>query len=325
MCVMKIILSLFILLLLPFKSVLAEDCGFTSGQPYLVATTSLGRIVVQRDSPVGTVLLSTTALVSGPYHDMYVCYNVSAQFSEFTGIYSVLSPIGNNVYQTNIRGIGIRITDTRRNRIVPNTVTFDPNTSWAMPTEYKIEVIKTTSGGVDAGALLLGPLVYLHIESSSTSLNAYELDLVGDNVIVPVACSVTTSSLSFPIGDVLSTRFGSAVGTVPAGAENTQNLGLDCDPEANVNVQLNGQQNPDVPGDPSVLALTGQGETGVAQGVGVQLLYNGALLNLNQRLFLKTASGGPESFPIKARYYQTKDTVIPGSANATATLTLSYQ
>jgi Fimbrial protein. len=114
------------------------------------------------------------------------------------------------------------------------------------------------------------------------------------------------------------------VGTTPTIAQNTQNLGLACDAGANINVTLQGIQNPDV-STTSVLALTGQGGADVATGVGVQLLYNGSPLVLNKLVTLKKSSGGQETFPIVARYYQTKKSVTTGKANASATLDLTYQ
>jgi type 1 fimbria pilin len=135
-----------------------------------------------------------------------------------------------------------------------------------------------------------------------------------------LACSITTPQLTFPIGD----SFGSVVGTTPAVAQNTQNLGVNCSPGTNIMVSLSGIQNPDG-ANTSVMALTGQGNTGTAKGVGVQLLYNGTPLALNSRLLLKQSSGGQETLPLTARYYQTLTSVESGSANASATLNLTYQ
>lgn len=87
---------------------------------------------------------------------------------------------------------------------------------------------------------------------------------------------------------------------------------------------LSGAQNPDV-SDNTVLALTGQGSAGVAQGVGVQLVYNNTPLILGNNLVLKRTNGGQEMFPLTARYYQTNTTVTTGIANASATLSLTYQ
>jgi type 1 fimbria pilin len=83
-------------------------------------------------------------------------------------------------------------------------------------------------------------------------------------------------------------------------------------------------QNPDS-ANTSVMALTGQGNAGTAKGVGVQLLYNGSPLVMNGRLLLKQSAGGQETLPLTARYYQTLTTVESGSANASATLTITYQ
>ena len=139
-----------------------------------------------------------------------------------------------------------------------------------------------------------------------------------------LACSITTPQLTFPIGDISASAFGTAIGTTPAGAQNTQNLGLTCTPGTNISVSLGGIQNPDS-SNTSVMALTGQGMTGTAKGVGVQLLYNGTPLVLNSRLLLKQSSGGQETLPLTARYYQTLTSVESGAANASATLNLTYQ
>ncbi|HDE1997161.1 TPA: fimbrial protein, partial [Klebsiella quasipneumoniae] len=68
-----------------------------------------------------------------------------------------------------------------------------------------------------------------------------------------------------------------------------------------------------------------QGSAGVAQGVGVQLVYNNTPLILGNNLVLKRTNGGQEMFPLTARYYQTNTTVTTGIANASATLSLTYQ
>lgn len=130
--------------------------------------------------------------------------------------------------------------------------------------------------------------------------------------------------MSFDLGSVSAAEFGSAAGFSPPHTD-TQNLGLNCNAGANIHIQLQGTQNPDASGDRSVLALTGQGSETVADGVGVQLLYNNAPVQLNNRLMLKQSSGGLESLPITARYYQTKPVVKAGEANATATLDMTYQ
>lgn len=178
------------------------------------------------------------------------------------------------------------------------------------------------TGNIISGNVNTGVLGYA-VGDGNLSLKAITVNLVGAKV-TQVACSPTTQNLSFPIGNVPATNFSTTPGTIPAGGQTTQNLGLSCDTGANINVSLSGTQNPDIANN-SVLALTGQGSAGVASGVGVQILYNGTPLQLNNRIVLKQSSGGQETFPLTARYYQTKTAVTTGSANTSATLSITYQ
>lgn len=190
--------------------------------------------------------------------------------------------------------------------------------SWSFGERY-VTLIKV--GEITSGRINSGLLSRIYGDGDRVTAVGYNIPSFA---VTQVACSITTPNLTFPIGNVLSANFGSAIGTIPSGAQNTQNLGLSCDAGANINVMLQGTQNPDV-GSTSVLALTGQGNADVAKGVGVQLLYNGTPLVLNNRIVLKQSAGGQETFPITARYYQTKTSVSTGKANASATLDLTYQ
>ena len=184
---------------------------------------------------------------------------------------------------------------------------------------YKVELVRTSDPAA-SGSLRSGQIANVSI---TNQFFIATWNITGGS-ITTLACSLSSGSLSFPIGNIPATSFGSTVGTTPANAQVSQNLGLSCNPGANINISLSGQQNPDV-ANTSVLALSGQGGPGVAQGVGVQILYGGTPLNLNNTVFLKQSGGGLESFPIVARYYQTKTAVSPGTANATATLNITYQ
>lgn len=310
---------IFILSLLGISnSCLAISCsygGFGQSQPP-TPYFNFGTVIVQRDTPVGTVL--KTVSVNRGSGAMLGC---SSAWTEVERMLLFTTPSAiNGVYDTNLNGIGIRIGYTP-------TYNFNHRTSYSDnvyidASEYiDAYLVKTTPGAVAGGSLTTGVLADQYIAESPS----YHIDLaMGGSNIVPVACSIATPNLTFPIGDVLASRFGSSVGTIPSGAQNTQNLGLNCDYGANINVALSGTQNPDV-GTTSVLALTNQGGADVAKGVGVQLLYNGNPLILNNRIVLKASSGGQETFPITARYYQTKTTVTTGKANASATLDLTYQ
>jgi type 1 fimbria pilin len=141
------------------------------------------------------------------------------------------------------------------------------------------------------------------------------------NSVNVLACSINTPNVQVPLDDVLAKDLTS-VGSVAKPTE--FDVGLNCDAGARVNVMLTGAQNTDTSVS-GVLQLSGAGSAGVATGVGIQILYNNAPLALNNNLVLKTSDGGEEAFLFKAQYYQTKNSVTAGSANAVATLNLTYQ
>ncbi|MDH1125902.1 fimbrial protein [Enterobacter sp. GD03975] len=285
--------------------------GFEPAQPFNIQQPA---VHVQRDAPVGTVISSFITNGTG---DIDYCIGTGSIVYEMS-MFSTPSTI-TNYYNTNVPGVGISLRFTSTNWYFPKVRQYSvisPTKTVVAPLE--VTLIKT--GDITSGVIGSGVLGKAYGDDRIQSLT---VNYTG-NQVTQLACSITTPNLSFPLGDISASNFGSTVGTVPSGAQNTQNLGLDCDKNANINVMLQGAQNPDV-GATSVLALTGQGNSDVAKGVGVQLLYNGAPLELNNRIVLKQSAGGQETFPITARYYQTQPTVSTGKANASAILDLTYQ
>ncbi|WP_024554434.1 fimbrial protein [Franconibacter helveticus 513] len=287
---------------------------------YLSTTLNFGKVIVQRDTPVGAVLAQADA---GFPAGIKLLSCDTAGSSHYLMTYGAAIPGYDKTYATNLAGIGIKMWDSGGAYVTSpaSTLNWTGNTGVYSGRTYTAQLIKV--GGVTSGALNAGQIFYAYPEQDTSAVYS-EIFMSGTSSIEQVACTLKTPSLNFPIGDILASQFGTTVGTIPAGGQNTQNLGLDCDAEANINVSLSGTQNPDVTTD-SVLALTGQGNSDVAKGVGVQLLYNNTPLKLNNNIVLKKSTGGQETFPIVARYYQTKTSVTTGKANASATLNLTYQ
>lgn len=292
------------------------DCTFGGGgfnpvQPFNIQQPT---VTVQRDAPVGTVISSFITNGSG---DMDLCIGPGTITYEMS-MFSTPSSI-TNYYNTNVPGVGLSLQFVTTDWFFSKVRQY----SYSVPTKivvYPLEVTLIKTGDITSGVIGSGLLATAHGDDNVQSLT---VNYAG-NKVTQLACAITTPNLTFPIGDISASAFGNTVGTIPSGAQSTQNLGLDCDADANINVMLQGMQNPDVSTD-SVLALTGQGNADVAKGVGVQLLYNGAPLALNNRIVLKQSAGGQETFPITARYYQTQASVSTGKANASATLDLTYQ
>ncbi|MEB6377367.1 fimbrial protein [Leclercia adecarboxylata] len=314
-------------------------CEYTViGAPYNV---NYGNIIVQRDVPVGEAISNE---IYGSLALAYSCTPTGNEGStagmKSAGLaYAFTTASGRRVYQTGLPGVGISVgyyEKTTAGDASFNgttwlgadlfTASWSSNSNEIHASQFQpiIQFWKTgtiTSGSVNG---LLASFV-AWTEQYRGGTTAPDIPVyAGTGSITQVACAITTPNLVFLLGDVPLSRFGNTVGTLPDGAQSTLNLGLNCDSGANINVTLSGIPYPES-GNSSVLALSGQGAEGVADGVGVQLLYNGVPLVLNSTVALKQANGGQESLPITARYYQTKTSVSTGTANASATLILTYQ
>ena len=134
-------------------------------------------------------------------------------------------------------------------------------------------------------------------------------------------CTVNTGSVTIPLGNVAGGSFGS-VGSVSTTSA-AQNIALSCAYSPRVRMTLQGTQ---AAGGPNTtVALTGAGGAGVAQGIGVQILYSGTPLVVNSGTptVVSTAAGATLNVPVNARYYRI-GTVTAGRANASPTLRFDY-
>jgi len=304
-------------LLSVLNTALAGTCTTITPQ---LSTLSVGTINVPHDASVGTVIFSSAGTYTGSY--LTGCTNPLMLGFSMRYNNATLSSYGNHVYNTNISGIGIRFSSNAYFENPSNTFSYSAQTSYVDWYGGRVELVVT--GPVSSGALTPGVIGVVTLQGSDGVYRDGLTTQLLSGTINALACSVTTSLLTFPIGDIPASSFGTVVGTTPGGAQSTQNMGLNCSPGTNITVSLSGTQNPDS-ANASVMALTGQGNSGTAKGVGVQLLYNGAPLMINSRLLLKQSAGGQETLPLTARYYQTLSPVESGTANASATLNLTYQ
>ncbi|MER2046536.1 MAG: fimbrial protein [Pantoea agglomerans] len=332
-----------------FMSTLMLALAGTTAQAYQCSAVTRSTVLtppsvtLQRDLPVGSLIGSE--VVSGSVQ-AFSCSNTPSpalSYQEFGvngyGTY-VTSINGRRIYSTDVAGIGYAVGATSVNNCnnyttyVNGSNTGDGNANnklmcavnglmgnQPITARALIQFYKTaqTTGTGTVSARQVGSFI-LRNDQSNWSLPESAFSIAAFSVTT-LACSLSNTVISVPMGTVEKRAFRGQ-GTWPGDA-NTRNftIPLNCNAGTRVNVQIDGSaQN----ASQGVLNLTGG--SGSASGVGIQLLFNGSPLPLATPILTGTASSeGAYSIPLQARYYQTGSNITPGTANASATFTLTYQ
>lgn len=284
-------------------------------------------LVIQKDVAVGSVLakidvnigMHASAIGVPSTSDFISCSSGNLRFAE--SYYGKLNYNGSDMLNSGVPGIAIKVSHfSGTGKLLwsfppDRTINFTGSLS---PQDYggvTFELIKTSpttgSGIIPAGYLL-----------RFSSFNQYYLFnyRLSSSKITTVSCSVLTPSIDVGFGDVEKRAF-SGIGTTVS--ERNFEIITNCDSGAIVNMSLNGTVNPDL-NDGAILSLQNYGDSSVANGVGIQILQNSNPIQLNNPFLLKQSTGGIEKFPFKARYYQTKEKIAPGKANAVLTFSVTY-
>lgn len=309
-------------LLLLMIAVLPEvqaTCSFYGGVTSEVpGYLNFGNVVIQRDAPVGSVIATA---VTGAYNNgdgIAGCKQEAWTARWELTQWGTLSGYGNSVYNTNLPGIGLRLSAASTGKALPyeTSYPYDAGGVWvSIPGDgIKGELIKT--GDITSGTLTSGVLARASVVNQFYFAN---VTLNGTNTVKSEACTMTTPSVDVPMGDHDKSEFsGPGVTTDWVSFD----IGLTCDIGARINVRI------DAPADASAGSQgVMQLESGGASGVGIQLHYrpDDAAVQYGQERFYWQSVYGDEIIQLKARYYQTVGTVTPGVANGTATFTLTYK
>ena len=140
-------------------------------------------------------------------------------------------------------------------------------------------------------------------------------------------CTVGSKNASVALGTIDIRTLPTVGSTSPSG---TFTVGLTCDANVAVHAVMTDQTTPS--NTSSVVTLTGDS---TASGVGVQFFYNGsgpltmgpdssAAGATGQFLIQSTTAAQTLTLPFQAQYIRTGE-LVPGSANALASITFSYQ
>ncbi|CAI1145010.1 Type-1A pilin [Serratia quinivorans] len=312
-------------------SALASNCYYNSGFSDKIISMSLGDIIAQRDTATGSAIYEKKITFYPDSVALFKCSDAARTWNFSSKDNTIATPgypvgyydIGVPGYSVAVYSGNSKLAPTYRTpayqKTGSGTAGSDVIALQDLTTMYL--VIYKTAGNASSGPVKLGRYAEFSTDKSGGGwIYPITLNITG-GTITTTACSLTSTSINVPLGDVAATQF---TGITTTAGDKTFNLGLSCDKDANINVALAGSQNADT-ADTSVLALTNAGQSGTAKGVGVQLLYGSVPLKLNNNILLKTSVGGQETLPFSARYYQTKTAIGAGLANSSATLNITYQ
>lgn len=254
-----------------------------------------------------------------------------------TGITVVVNGASYMVFETGVPGIGfiLGLKDFNGTTYVPmqsgitQSYPADGTNGYATALGWsaKVTFIKT---GVP-----LKSGVYQTPTINAAILTAYNNEVKTAKVIInpttitvtASGCTVSTKSASVELGNIDIHTLPTVGSTSPSGSFT---VGLTCDANIAVNAVMSDQTTPS--NTSSVVTLTGESS---ASGVGVQFFYNGtgplmmgpdssAAGTTNQFFIQTTTAAQTLSLPFQAQYIRTGE-VVPGTANALASITFSYQ
>ena len=304
------------LLLLSFSGM--ASCQFVKGVTSEVSGyISFGNVSVQRDIPVGSVIATAATGAYNGGQSIAGCSGESWVYRWEMAQWKTLSAQGNSIYSTNIPGVGLRLTNVYNGKRLPYDQSQKPNTNIFIP-GINAELIKT--GKITGGMLTTGVLARASVANQFYFAN---VTLNGTNTITATACSVSTPQVNVPLGIYDKSQFN-GVGT------GTQwqlfSVDLNCDTGARINTRIDATA--DSAGVSGVMKLDGAPGDMAATGVGIQLQYtpDSAMVQFGkERFYYQSPYGGAESVQLQARYYQTEQKITAGTANGTATFTLTYK
>ncbi|UUT22998.1 fimbrial protein [Pseudomonas sp. T8] len=292
-------------------------CTFNAGVSKQVNNINFGTVTIQRDTPVGAILATRSTTISTGDYTCTSSYSFTFNISK----YPTPSSYGNKVYNTNIAGVGLLLEYTYNGTTYPLPIAPSPTWNgsagtWHHIGSYKASLIKTSVGSTGGGNLTPGTLAF----DSVDTLRVFDLNLTGVNTIVPVACSVTNTSINVPMGNVQRSTF---TGVGYEGSPVQFLIPLNCDAGTRVNFRLDATA--DSSGVPGVMAINSSVTGNAASGVGIKITRNGAPVTFGTTVPVAvTANSGTYNIPLIAQYYQTSPAVKAGQANGTATFTMTY-
>ncbi|EIF35492.1 P pilus assembly protein, pilin FimA [Burkholderia sp. Ch1-1] len=295
-------------------------------------SVDFGTVTVPHDAQVGTSIgppMSTTLRVSCPNNVNAGGNGYYLKFDAYAGVDATV----HDVWDTNLTGIGIRVTDvTYNNSVLSKTRSGDFGPAVASGTTYNADYVFTyqfvkTSAEASSGQILNFPLALLKSHDIAHNVDSAVLNTlsIGTATIAASTCDVTTPSLGVPLPPVAINAF--PVRGATAGNTNFT-IDLSCQAGSNVFVTLTDAT--DSGNTTSNLTLTGDS---TASGISLRVLdSSGSPVSFGPdsaapgttNQWLVGPSANTTGIPLTAQYISTGK-VEPGTVRGRMTFTLSYQ
>lgn len=315
------------------------NCNLSKGFTTVDIPMTIGKIVVKPNDPIGTILQKNTFTIS-PNNSTATCNRASDQIIAALPLNYPISPIGNNVYATNIPGIGIRLYREAADAsdfsgYYPYRRTLTPNQTYTLsPGYFVMEVIKTamTTG---SGALVAGRYSTYYVSGQQNRPFLTTTVLSNAPILIASSSCEIQNGVDSPVQlpTVMKSGFR-AIGSTQG--EQNFNLSILCNggennsgiPTSNT-ISLSFDYNSDTSNNQVINNSAANAIK--ANGVGVELLWNMSGANKPIQKATKLNIGSVSSnqtveydIPLTARYYQTATNVTAGEVKATATVTIQY-
>lgn len=322
----RILATLLLLVMAPLAAMPAQALSLQVSPSTLPLSPS-GPYSTARDKAVGTVLATASSTLSAT--------DIGGLGCVVTAFIQSSSAANGNTFTTGVAGLGVNLyyyNGATRTQITPG-VQSSLNPSLTGPnTITTIDAELVVTGQVASGTMSSLPSVTITFAAAGLgcgvlNLGAKTLTVTATNgTVTALSCQVTTPSISVSLPRVSATTLASSGQT--AGATRFT-IGLNCTATGtNVYVTLTDANN--AANRSTSLSLK---NTSTATNVALQLVRDSSALiafgpdsaaanNVNQ--WLVGPSATVTGIPLTARYVAT-GTATPGSVNAAATFTMSYQ
>lgn len=206
---------------------------------------------------------------------------------------------------------------------VPGTEIHASELGWSAKVTF-VKTSQTLATGVYTTPILNAAL--LTVKNKHSVATAKVIINPTTITISATGCTVLTKTANVDLGAVDVRSLPKVGSTSPSGGFN---ISLSCDQQVSVNATISDQTHP--ANFSSEVSLTADS---TASGIGVQFLYNGSVMalgrdssasgTLNQFFIQTTSTAQTLSLPFQTRYIRMGD-LVPGTANALAGITFSYQ